>query len=206
MIELTCEADVEKYAETRLIRLLYDHPKWRYDHKTTMFVYDESVIFALDELGLCALEGHALLMRLVFTIPSARNKKKTLESLQSLTENCEKAQCALVASVQPFIMKRKVYDVGLALNRLKLNQFQILKTDNAKVEIEGMKRLLLRAKFQNEVDMHGVLSFSDPHFPQDRQFFFCPTTIDIGVKRFLQFLQPHRRDELFELYEDDLAE
>ena len=197
MIEINCEADIEKYAETRLIRLLNAHPKWRYDHKSTMFVYDESVIFAFSELGQCALEGHCLLLRLVWTIPSARQKGKTLEALKSLIENAELAKCAILASVSPFVMKRKVYDVGLALNRMRLNQFTVLDADKAKVEIEGMKRLLSRALFQNQIDLHGVLNFLDPKFPQDRQFFYCPQTMDDGIKRFFQFYQPDRIAELF---------
>ena len=205
MIEIYCEADIDKYAETRLIRLLNAHPKWRYDHKTTMFVYEESVVFAFSELGQCALEGHCLLMRLVWTIPSARQKGKTLEALISLTNNAELAQCALLASVSPFVMKRKVYDVGLALNRMKLNQFTVLDADKAKVEIEGMKRLLGRANFENQIDLHGVLNFLDPNFPKDRQFFYCPSSMDVGIKRFFQFMQPDRMAELFDDDEADAA-
>lgn len=206
MIEINCEADIEKYAETRLIRLLNAHPKWRYDHKSTMFVYDESVIFAFSELGQCALEGYCLLLRLLWTIPSARNKNKTLEALNSLTKNAELARCALLASISPFVMKRKkVYDVGLALNRMKLNQFSVLDADKAKVEIEGMKRLLGRASFESQIDLHGVLNFLDPNFPKDRQFFYCPSTMDVGIKRFFQFMQPERMAELFVNDEADAA-
>ena len=94
-------------------------------------------------------------------------------------------------------MNRAVYDVGLALNRMKLNQFEVLKPDLCSVEIEGMKRLLCRSGFHNKIDLHGVLNFLDHEFPIDRQFIFTPTTIDPGIARFIQFHTPERMGELF---------
>jgi len=201
MIEINGPKDLDKYAETRLIKLLHNNPKWRFDHKTEMFVFDNAVIFAFDELGECQLEGYCLLLRLIWTIPSARRKGKTLEALQSLVENCELARCAMIGSVRPYKMRRPVYDIDLALNRLKLNQFKILSVEESQAEIAGMQRLLSRAGFENNIDLHGVISFEDPNFPIDKQFIYTPSTIDESISSYLTFHMPERMNELFE---DDL--
>jgi hypothetical protein len=202
MIEISSYEDLEKHAETRFIKCLYTNPRWRYDNKTTMFVYDDSTIFAFSELGGSVLEGHTLLMRLVWTIPSARKKGKTLEALRSLVGCCEASRCAMIATVSPFKMNRSVYDIGLGLNRLSQNQFSVIAVDDAQTEIEGMKRLLDRAGFASGIDLTGTLNFLDRRFPMDRQFIFTPTTIDEQIARFIQFLMPERMSELF--YDDEL--
>lgn len=203
-LKVNCFSDVDKYGETKVIKNLILKPNWKWHSKTGMFVYGNEVIFAFNEFGETKLEGHCLLLRLLWTLPNARKKNKTLEALKSLVEVMEQSRCAVVAMISPFKLRRKVDDIEIALHRLSKNQFDVLNEETATTEIEGMKRLLKKAKFE-EIDLHGVVAFGDHQFPSDRQHIYLPSTIhpDIGVM--IKFRMPSRIAEILELYEDDDA-